>query len=117
MQAPGGTYPSPSITIAAPTGTAAYYTTATAAYPTQSGTIDDCGLYYQVVAGDDCSSIDLRFGITFTQLQTWNTYLNDNCTNLWLNYDICVAEVSQPTVSTDGSCGLGVTCTGSNFGR
>ncbi|EEA28854.1 hypothetical protein PMAA_036450 [Talaromyces marneffei ATCC 18224] len=116
LQAPGGTYPSPSVTIVAPTGTA-YYTTATPAYPTQSGTITDCGLYYQVGTSDDCSTVDLRFGITFSQLKKLNTYLDDSCSNLWLNYDICVAEVVQPAISTDGSCGLGVTCIGSTFGR
>uniref|UniRef100_A0A093V8Z9 LysM and putative peptidoglycan-binding domain-containing protein 2 n=1 Tax=Talaromyces marneffei PM1 TaxID=1077442 RepID=A0A093V8Z9_TALMA len=115
LQAPGGTYPSPSVTIVAPTGTA-YYTTATPAYPTQSGTITDCGLYYQVGTSDDCSTVDLRFGITFSQLKKLNTYLDDSCSNLWLNYDICVAEVVQPAISTDGSCGLGVTCIGSTFG-
>ncbi|KAJ6018171.1 hypothetical protein N7451_001550 [Penicillium sp. IBT 35674x] len=117
LEAPGGTWTIPSVTVTAPTGTAAYYTTATAAYPTQSGTTESCGLYYEVVSGDDCATVALRFGINFTQLQSLNSYLNDDCTNLWLNYDTCVAPVSMPTVSTDGSCGVGVTCTGSDFGN
>ncbi|GAD95926.1 hypothetical protein PMAA_036450 [Paecilomyces variotii No. 5] len=87
LGAPGGAWPSPSATIMAPTGTGAYYTTATPAYPTQKGTTDSCGKYYKVVSGDNCWTVDLRFGINFTQLQSLNTYLNDNCTTLWLNYD------------------------------
>ena len=87
------------------------------AYPTQSGTTQSCGKYYQVVSGDDCATVDLRFGINFTQLQSLNSYLNTNCSNLWLQYDICVAPVSTPTVSIDGFCGVGVTCTGSGFGK
>lgn len=117
MDAPGGTWSTPAISIVAPTGINAYYTTATAAYPTQSGTTQSCGKYYQVVSGDDCATVDLRFGINFTQLQSLNSYLNTNCSNLWLNYDICVAPVSTPIVSTDGFCGVGVTCIGSGFGK
>lgn len=116
--APGGTFPKPNATITAPgaTGAATFYTAATAAYPTQSGTISECGEYYLAVSGDDCSTIDLRFGLNFSQLQEYNTYLNSDCLNLWLNYDVCVAPVTPQTVSTDGTCPPGVTCVGSGFG-
>ncbi|ROW14910.1 hypothetical protein VPNG_03306 [Cytospora leucostoma] len=114
-EAPGGTFPSPTTSIYAQTGTT-YYTTATPAYPTQSGSIHDCGSYYLVVSGDDCYTVDVQFGITFAQLQEYNTFLDANCTNLWLNYDVCVGEVTPPTVSTDGTCGVGVTCEDSGFG-
>lgn len=117
MEAPGGTWTTPSVTITAPMGTALYYTTATPAYPTQSGTTERCGKYYQVVSGDDCATVNLRFGLNVTQLQSLNTYLDDKCSNLWLNYDVCVAPVSAPTVSSDGSCGVGVTCAESGFGK
>ncbi|KAL2873550.1 hypothetical protein SGCOL_011262 [Colletotrichum sp. CLE4] len=115
---PGGTFPKPNVTITAPgaTGSPTYYSTATPAYPTQSGTIDACGNYYLVVAGDDCSTVDQRFGLKFEQLQEYNTYLQDDCLNLWLNYAVCVAPVTAPSKSTDGTCPVGVTCTGSGFG-
>ncbi|GKZ34449.1 hypothetical protein AbraIFM66950_004724 [Aspergillus brasiliensis] len=116
LQAPGGTWATPPVAITAPTGTSAYYTTAIPAYPTQNGTTSDCGKYYQVSTGDDCATVDLRFGLNFTTLQSLNTFLTETCSNLWLGYDVCVATVSTPVVSTDGSCGLGVTCTGSTFG-
>ncbi|KAJ5853015.1 hypothetical protein N7534_005558 [Penicillium rubens] len=83
-----------------------YYTTATPAYPTQSGTTESCGKYYQVVSGDVCATVNLGFGLNITQLQSLNTYLDDNCSNLWLDYDVCVAPVSAPTVSSDGSCAV-----------
>lgn len=117
MEAPGGIWTTPSVTITAPTGTASYYTTATPAYPTQSGTTESCGKYYQVVSGDVCATVNLGFGLNITQLQSLNTYLDDNCSNLWLDYDVCVAPVSAPTVSSDGSCGVGVTCAESGFGK
>ncbi|EFR01175.1 agglutinin isolectin 1 [Nannizzia gypsea CBS 118893] len=116
--APGGTYPKPTATITAPagTGTPTYYTTATPAHPTQSGTIKDCGHYDFVEAGDDCATVSQRWGITFSQLQTYNTYLDSKCLNLWLHYDVCVARVTPQTVSKDGACPPGVTCVGSTFG-
>ncbi|PLB55789.1 hypothetical protein P170DRAFT_347218 [Aspergillus steynii IBT 23096] len=116
MEAPGGTWTTPSVTITAPTGTALYYTTAIPAYPTQSGTTESCGKYYQIASGDNCATVNLRFGLNITELPSLNTYLDRTCSNLWIGYDICVAPVSTPTASSDGSCGVGVTCAGSEFG-
>ncbi|KAL2168754.1 hypothetical protein VTG60DRAFT_6863 [Thermothelomyces hinnuleus] len=116
--APGGTFPKPNATVTAPgaTGSPTYYTPATPAHPTQSGTISACGNYYLVVTGDDCFTVCQRFGLNFTQLQAYNPYLTDDCLNLWLNYDVCVAPVTPQAVSTDGTCPPGVTCVGSGFG-
>jgi LysM repeat protein len=115
---PGGKFV-PTGIVVAPTSVGEYYTTATPAEPTQSGSIANCGLYYNVVAGDTCNQIALVYGITFADLQAWNPYLNDGCTNLWLGYAICVAEMTEPAITTDGYCGPSynyTTCTGSDFG-
>lgn len=115
---PGGHYV-PSGVIYAPTAAGSYYTTASASAPTQSGTVQDCGLYYNVVSGDTCNEIALRFGINFTSFQTLNPEINDQCTNLWLNYAVCVAPVTPAPLSTNGACGPAwghATCTGTNFG-
>jgi hypothetical protein len=117
LEASGGTYTTPSVSITAPTGTAAYYIIATAALPTQSGTTESCGKYYEAVSGDDCATVDLRFGLNFTQLQNLNSNIYTDCSNLWLNYDVCVATVSEPTVSTDRSYGVDVICSGSGLGE
>ncbi|TEY84112.1 hypothetical protein BOTCAL_0021g00350 [Botryotinia calthae] len=98
--APGGTFPKPNATITAPgaTGSPTYYTAATPAHPTQSGSISQCGNYYLVVAGDDCSTIDQRFGLNFSQLKEYNIYLADDCLNLWLSYDgALLAIAARPT--------------------
>lgn len=117
--APGGTFPQPTATIVAPgaTGTGVYYTSATPAHPTQSGSIADCGRYYLVATGDDCFTVGIQFAISFAQLRAYNKYLDDKCSNLWLGYDVCVAKVTPPMVSSDGTCGPGVVCKGSNFGE
>ncbi|KAK4033107.1 LysM domain-protein [Parachaetomium inaequale] len=118
--APGqrGTFPKPNATITAPgaTGTPTYYTPTTPAHPTQSGTTSNCGSYYLVAPGDDCSTVSQRFGLNFTQLHALNPYLAADCRNLWLGYDVCVAPVAPQTVSADGTCPRGVTCAGSAFG-
>ncbi|PON25458.1 LysM domain-containing protein [Trichoderma gamsii] len=110
----------PTGVIYAPTAAGSYYTTASPSIPTQSGTVDSCGLFYNVVAGDTCEEISLRFGINFTTFQTLNPEINSGCTNLWLNYAVCVAPVTAAPLSTDGTCGPAwnhATCTGTNFGK
>ncbi|CAI7601010.1 unnamed protein product [Penicillium viridicatum] len=57
---PGGHFSGTGI-IYSPTAAGSFYSTATPAEPTQSGTISDCGLFYNVVSGDTCSPVALRF--------------------------------------------------------
>lgn len=105
--------------IYAPTSAGAYYSTASPSAPTQTGTTESCGLYYIVASGDTCNSIALRYGINFTALQSLNTDVDDACTNLWLNYAICVASVTPAPLSSDGLCGPTVNhaiCEGTSFG-
>ncbi|KAL4879022.1 hypothetical protein BJY04DRAFT_220618 [Aspergillus karnatakaensis] len=104
-RSPPGGYQKPSGVISAPTSPGEYYTTAIPAQPTQTGTVPDCGRFYKVESGDTCQTVALRFGITFDELQALNTYLRDDCANLWLDYDICVAPVTESPVSEDGTCG------------
>ncbi|KAK2007838.1 agglutinin isolectin 1 [Colletotrichum eremochloae] len=117
--APGGTSPQPNATIIAPgaTGTPTYYEAVKPAHPTQSGTISECGAFYLVAAGDDCFTVTQRFGLGTGKLWEYNTYLDAACTNLWLGYDACVAPVTPPRPSTDGTCPRGVTCAGTTFGE
>lgn len=115
---PGGVYNAPP-PVYVPTASTAYYATATPAKPTSSGTIADCGKYYDVASGDDCATISLLAEISFADFRTFNTQINTQCTNLWLGYSYCVAKVTQPPMSTDGSCGPDhnqATCPGSGFG-
>jgi len=117
---PGGYWVSNATIVSPPNGAPVYLTTAIPAWPTQSGSITNCGRYHEVVDGDTCNLICLIYSITFTALRKVNTYLNVDCTNLWLKSSVCVGEVMyQQHVSTDGTCGLAAsnaTCTGSTFG-
>jgi len=115
---PGGAYTMPD-PIAAPTA-GTYYSTAQPALPTQSGTISDCGRYYDVVADDICQTVAIRFGITVEQLFEYNAYLTKDCMNLWAKSSVCVAKVTVPPVSQNGNCGPDfdfATCAGTTFGK
>lgn len=115
---PGGTFVSGG-PIFAPTTIGKYYSTATPAQPTPTGTTQSCGKYHYVASGDTCNGIAVRYGITFTTIRELNTQINEGCTNLWLDYAYCVAPVTEPGVSTDGTCGPNhgmKTCMGSTFG-
>ncbi|OJD29410.1 chitin-type 1 [Diplodia corticola] len=92
---------------------------ATPALPTEPGAAAACGLYYSVKTGDTCQTIALRFGITLQDVKDLNDQLNDDCTNLWLDYAICVAPITKGATSTDGTCGPNYNnadCEDSGFG-
>ncbi|KAE8326141.1 hypothetical protein BDV39DRAFT_216108 [Aspergillus sergii] len=101
---PGGFFKASGV-IYAPTTAGSYYTTAIPAEPTRPGTAPDCGRYYKHRENTDSDYQD----------SLWN-----NCTNLWLNYDICVAPVTKTMISEDGTCGPShgnTACEGSSFGK
>ncbi|TPX25404.1 hypothetical protein DIZ76_010859 [Coccidioides immitis] len=87
-----------------------HYSTAVPPMPTQPGAIASCGAYYNVVPGDTCVSIARRFGIDYSEVLDYNTQIDSECNNLWVNYAICVAPVTTaPTEPewkspSEGSC-------------
>ncbi|KAF7719105.1 LysM domain-containing protein [Penicillium ucsense] len=52
--------------------------------------ITTCQKWYSVVEGDYCQKVEQQFGISASELQSWNTGLDDTCTNLWKGYQYCV---------------------------
>ncbi|KAE9375150.1 carbohydrate-binding module family 50 protein [Stipitochalara longipes BDJ] len=58
--------------------------------PTTKGTISPCYSWYKIQSGDTCSLVETEFGISFSQLQAWNTNLNSTCGNLVLGDAYCV---------------------------
>ncbi|KAL2850523.1 hypothetical protein BJX68DRAFT_255207 [Aspergillus pseudodeflectus] len=58
-------------------------------------TTTSCGAYYDVVAGDDCGNIELKYAISLKDLLFLNQGLWENCTNLWANASYCVAPVGD----------------------
>ncbi|KAK3947973.1 hypothetical protein QBC32DRAFT_382526, partial [Pseudoneurospora amorphoporcata] len=70
--------------------------------PGMPGRAANCDKFYKVASGDSCDTIASKNGITSTQFKTWNTEINAECTNLWLDYYVCVhvPGVAVPTTST-----------------
>ncbi|KAK3988829.1 hypothetical protein QBC44DRAFT_342999 [Cladorrhinum sp. PSN332] len=54
------------------------------------GVIGSCKKYHLVVAGDTCAYIAGANGITLAQFNSWNTFVDPACSNLWLGYTVCV---------------------------
>lgn len=81
--------------------------------PTQTvtGTTGNCCTWYTVQSGDSCYTIDQAYGITLDRFRAWNTYVDVNCDNLWVDYAYCVnagnstssAATSVIATSTTGS--------------
>ncbi|RHZ56573.1 uncharacterized protein CDV56_100995 [Aspergillus thermomutatus] len=67
--------------------------------PTMPGIADNCDGFYKVSSGDQCDTIAAKHGISVAQFKSWNTEINDDCTNLWLDYYVCVHVPGATTTS------------------
>lgn len=73
--------------------------------PIMPGADANCDRYYKVESGDSCDVVASKNGITVAQLKSWNTEINDSCSNLWLDYYICThvpGTTVPPTTTTAG---------------
>ncbi|EEQ31827.1 hypothetical protein McanMca71_007697 [Microsporum canis] len=67
--------------------------------PTQPGLVKNCDKFYLVASGDNCYSIQTKYGVSSDQFKMWNPYINAECSNLWVDYYICI-HVPGATIST-----------------
>lgn len=58
--------------------------------PTASGTTKNCGKYYEVQSGDDCTRVSLSNSITLDLFRMINPDIDSNCYNLMLGVWYCV---------------------------
>ncbi|TFK66093.1 hypothetical protein BDN72DRAFT_889204 [Pluteus cervinus] len=89
---PGKAYATPSASFPAPT-----YVTTPAPVPTNpaEGTNPRCGRYYNVVLGEYCNLIVIKFGISLEDFIFLNPAINSNCTNLFADESYCVQPVGD----------------------
>jgi LysM repeat protein len=97
----------------APTSTIATTTSTVVPAPTTTvaGTTSNCYKWYVVESGDNCDKVDTQNGITFAQLQLWNTSINSQCTNIQLGVAYCVNSpitASSKAKRDDGGEDIGV---------
>lgn len=97
----------PTTTITQPPTTLQTTTTTTSAAdpgvsPIMPGATDNCNRYHKIQSGDTCDAVASKNGITVAQLKSWNTEINDSCSNLWLDYYVCtlVPGATAPTTTT-----------------
>ncbi|KLU86068.1 hypothetical protein MAPG_05087 [Magnaporthiopsis poae ATCC 64411] len=58
--------------------------------PAMPGIAKDCDKFYKVSSGDTCDAISRKYSITVAQFRSWNSEIDANCSNLWLDYYVCV---------------------------
>ncbi|KAL4877047.1 hypothetical protein BJY04DRAFT_231176 [Aspergillus karnatakaensis] len=75
-------------------------TTASPFEPTQPGIAPNCDKFHLVASGDQCDTIAAKYSITEAQFKEWNTDIDEECSNLWLDYYVCVHVPGAPTVTT-----------------
>ncbi|CAG8893422.1 unnamed protein product [Penicillium egyptiacum] len=63
------------------------------------GIVGNCDGFYKVSSGDQCNTIATKHAISEAQLKSWNSLIDDKCTNLWLDYYVCVHVPGATTTS------------------
>jgi hypothetical protein len=64
--------------------------TSQAPQPQQPGIVDDCNKYYKVSSGDYCAAIAQSHGISTKDFFAWNTGIESDCSNLFLDNYVCI---------------------------
>lgn len=67
--------------------------------PVLDNTIKPCSKYYVVDQGDTCPSISQKFGVSISDLKSWNKGINKYCTTLWKGYAICLTPGNEEKTS------------------
>ncbi|KAJ5934389.1 hypothetical protein N7466_003936, partial [Penicillium verhagenii] len=84
-----------------PTGTAIVSegssATTAVAVPTDAQPLSNtnCAEWHEVLSGEDCSMISLKYAISLSDFYFLNPQVDSNCTNLWLNTSYCVEAVGN----------------------
>ncbi|OJJ66126.1 hypothetical protein ASPBRDRAFT_211716 [Aspergillus brasiliensis CBS 101740] len=81
--------------------TATTTTSSSSSYePTQPGVPSNCDKFHLVASGDQCDTIESQYGISDDQFKAWNPSIDSSCSNLWLDYYVCVHVPGATTTSS-----------------
>lgn len=59
--------------------------------PTFTGSPASCNKWYVIAQGDNCGTVETKFGISHAQFIAWNPAVSNDClTNFWLGQAYCV---------------------------
>jgi hypothetical protein len=84
-----GVSPSPTTTTKATTTTSAGNGVATPT-PIEPGMTASCKTFHKAVDGDECGTIANNAKITLENFIKWNPQVGSDCSNLWLDYYVCI---------------------------
>ncbi|KAK4172182.1 hypothetical protein QBC36DRAFT_315088 [Triangularia setosa] len=76
---------------------------ASAQSPQMPGLDPNCNRYHYVQSGDTCAVIASINGISVPQFLSWNSEINGECTNLWLNYFVCTGVSATTSTAVGGT--------------
>ncbi len=77
--------------------------------PTQTGMVGNCNTFYKIKSGDNCAAIADTYKIDLKNFYKWNPAVGEDCSSLWVGYQVCVNIVGgttiapQPTSTTTGN--------------
>ena len=79
------------ISVVRPSATSSAAASATpSGAPVYPHAVSSCQKYDTIEAGDFCIKVDKEYGISLSNLRSWNPGLDESCTNLWKGYQYCV---------------------------
>ncbi|KFY47397.1 hypothetical protein V495_01947 [Pseudogymnoascus sp. VKM F-4514 (FW-929)] len=67
--------------------------------PTMPGIAENCDKFHKIASGDQCDVIETLYGISDNQFKEWNSEISADCSNLWLDYYVCVHVAGATTTS------------------
>ncbi|GKU22227.1 unnamed protein product [Fusarium langsethiae] len=97
VSVPGTPTQKPSATSPKPTATGGVQTPS----PIQEGLVKNCNKFHQITSTTTCASIKSYYNLPLSQFIAWNPDVQDDCSNLWAGYWVCVGvEGYKPTTTT-----------------
>jgi LysM repeat protein len=76
--------------------------------PVQPGIVNNCNAFHKIQSGDTCDKITALYGISRTQLNSWNAEIGSACQFIWVDYYICVGVIGTTPRPTTTSVGNGI---------
>jgi hypothetical protein len=68
--------------------------------PTQPGIVSNCNKFHYVASGVTCSQILSYQKISLADFAKWNPSVNNDCSGLWAEVNICVGVIGGTPVTT-----------------
>lgn len=68
--------------------------------PTQPGMVSNCNKFYYVPKGSSCTQVLSSQKIALTDFAKWNPSVNNDCSGLWAEVNVCVGVIGGTPATT-----------------